>query len=75
MPAGTPPAARAAVATAGRAAGADGLAQIMLVGGVAALVAAVVCAALFSVGHAVASTDPEPVTGDGQPEAVVPVAV
>ena len=75
LPAGAPPAARAAVATAGRAAGADGLAQILLVGGVAALVAAVVCAALFCARHTVASTDPEPVTGDGQPEAVVPVAV
>ena len=75
LPAGAPPAARVAVATAGRSAGADGLAQILLVGGVAALVAAVVCAALFSVRHAVAGTDPEPVTADGQPEAVVPVAV
>jgi EmrB/QacA subfamily drug resistance transporter len=49
LPGTAPAAARSAVAAVGRSASADAVAQIVLVGGLVALVAAVVCAALFAV--------------------------
>jgi EmrB/QacA subfamily drug resistance transporter len=64
LPHGTSAAARAAVAAAGRSASADALAAILLVGGVTALIAAVVVGVLFAVRRtpaaSVLSMDDEP---------------